>query len=282
MPELPEVETVRRQLAPICEGRRLRRVAVLDPRWCAPLAPAELVDAVQGRRIEGLSRRGKYLIWDLSGEVHLIQHLRMTGTILLDPSPEQRHVRVTIELSRRAGMPADLAFVDPRRFGTGQLALGDAALEAFFADRLGLEPIDPRFTTEYLAGVLRGRRTAIKPLLLDQRRLAGVGNIYADEALHGAGIHPLRPARQIRGAQVERLRASLATVLEAGIESRGASIDDFRGVDGVYGSFQDRFRVHLRAGEPCETCGREIVKITVAGRGTYVCERCQPRPRRRR
>jgi formamidopyrimidine-DNA glycosylase len=132
-----------------------------------------------------------------------------------------------------------------------------------------------------LIGAMRGRIAPIKAMLLDQRRLAGVGNIYADEALFRAGIHPLRPAGAITGAQTARLRDALVESLEAGIEARGASIDDFRHVDGVRGSFQDRFLVHLRAGEPCVVCGREIRKIVVAGRGTYVCERCQPRPRRR-
>ncbi len=115
--------------------------------------------------------------------------------------------------------------------------------------------------------------------MLDQRRMAGVGNIYADEALHRAGIHPLREAGRLTGAQCERLREALVWALQAGIEARGATIDDFRHVDGVWGSFQDRFAVHRREGEPCATCGRRIVKMVVGGRGTYVCERCQPRPR---
>ena len=281
MPELPEVETIRRQLAPVCQGRTFKSVDIADPRWCAPMPAEEMRAALEGRRVLALGRRGKYLVWMLSGEVYLVQHLRMTGTILCDPPADERYVRVLIELSRRAGSPSRLVFTDPRRFGTGQLLLGERALDEFFSGRLGLEPIDARFTATHLAGVLRGRRTAIKPLLLDQRRIAGVGNIYADEALYAAGIHPLRPAGAIRGAKVEALRASLVEVLEAGIDAQGATIDDFRGVDGVYGSFQERFRVHLRAGEPCESCGREIVKLTVAGRGTYVCERCQPRPRRR-
>jgi len=290
MPELPEVETIRRQLAPLVEGRRLRRVEVLDPRWSRPLAPQELADALAGRHVEQLQRRGKYLVWRLDGEAFLVQHLRMTGAILCDPRPEPAHVRIRIELDGvRGGGPATgargrpgrvrLAITDPRRFGTGELLLGERALEGFFAARLGPEPFDADFTGERLRALARGRTAPIKAFLLDQRRVAGVGNIYADEALFRAGVHPLRPAGRLAPAQCARLREAVVEVLHAGIDARGASIDDFRHVDGVRGSFQDRFQVHRREGEPCPRCGRTIVKLVVAGRGTYVCERCQPRPR---
>ena len=293
LPELPEVETIRRQLAPLVEGRRLARIEILDPRWSRPLAPEELTDALVGRRVERLERRGKYLIWRLSDEVFLVQHLRMTGAVLCEPRPEPDHVRVRIELGspRGAGLIARggtgdggprrrrLVIVDPRRFGTGELVLGEDALEEFFAARLGLEPLDERFTAAHLRALARGRTAPIKAFLLDQRRIAGVGNIYADEALFRAGIHPLRPAGRLTGAQCERLRDAVVEVLLDGIDARGATIDDFRHVDGVRGSFQDRFLVHRRADEPCPRCGRTIVKLVVAGRGTYVCERCQPRPR---
>jgi formamidopyrimidine-DNA glycosylase len=277
MPELPEVETIRRQLAPLVEGRTLERVRILDGRWCRPLAPSEVVDALQGRRVERLGRRGKYLVWSLSGDVHLAQHLRMTGTVLCDPDPEQGHVRVRVDLDGGSR----LAIVDPRRFGTGELLLGGGALDAFFDERLGLEPLDERFTVEHLRALARGRTAPIKAFLLDQRRMAGVGNIYADEALYHAEIHPLRPAGTLSVEQYERLRSAVIWALEAGIEARGATIDDFRHVNGVWGSFQDRFQVHRRAGEPCARCGTAIVKMVVAGRGTYVCETCQPPPRRR-
>ncbi|MFI5009800.1 MAG: bifunctional DNA-formamidopyrimidine glycosylase/DNA-(apurinic or apyrimidinic site) lyase [Solirubrobacterales bacterium] len=278
MPELPEVETIRRQLAPLVEGRVLHAIEILDPRWSRPLAPGELTDALLGRRIEKLGRRGKYLIWSLAGDVHLVQHLRMTGAVLCEPKPEPAHVRVRLQLrpERR------LVIVDPRRFGTGELLLGGQALEEFFALRLGLEPLDERFTVAHLGTVVRRRTAPIKALLLDQRRIAGVGNIYADEALHRAGIHPLRPAGRLSAEQRARLHGAVIDALRAGIDARGATIDDFRHVDGVRGSFQDQFLVHRRAGEPCGRCGTRIVKMVVAGRGTYVCERCQPRPRRAR
>jgi formamidopyrimidine-DNA glycosylase len=275
MPELPEVETIRRQLAPLVEGRTLERVSVLDWRWCRPLAPSELEDALSGREVQQLGRRGKYLVWSLSEDVHLAQHLRMTGTVLCDPDPEPTHVRVRVQLSGGSR----LAISDPRRFGTGELLLGGDALEEFFAARLGLEPLDEGFTAAHLRAQARGRSAPIKAFLLDQRRVAGVGNIYADEALYRAGIHPLRPAGRLSSEQYSLLRDATIWALRAGIEARGATIDDFRHVDGVWGSFQDRFQVHRREGESCARCGSTIVKMVVAGRGTYVCETCQPRPR---
>jgi formamidopyrimidine-DNA glycosylase len=278
MPELPEVETIRRQLAPLVEGRRLRRVEIHDPRWSHPLTPAALACALQGRRIERLGRRGKYLVWELQGELYLVQHLRMTGALLWEPRPEPAHVRVRMRLSPAASV----VITDPRRFGTGQLLAGSETLERFFAERLGLEPLDERFTAEHLRATARGRVAPIKAFLLDQRRVAGVGNIYADEALFRAGIHPLRAAGRLTSPQHEDLRRGLLAALHAGIDARGASIDDFRHIDGLRGAFQERFLVHRRAGEPCPRCGATIVKLNVAGRGTYVCERCQPRPRARR
>jgi formamidopyrimidine-DNA glycosylase len=278
MPELPEVETIRRQLVPLVEGRRLARVEILDERWSRPLAPVELSVAIEGRRIESLTRRGKYLVWSFQDDVYLAQHLRMTGSLLWEPRAELAHVRVRLLLDP-TGL---LVIADPRRFGTGELLLGGDALEAFFAERLGVEPLDERFTASHLRALARGRRIPIKALLLDQRRVAGVGNIYADEALFRAGIHPLRPAGRLSSEQHSRLREAVVQALCAGIDARGASIDDFRHVDGVRGAFQDEFLVHRRAGERCVRCGNEIVKLVVAGRGTYVCERCQPRPRRRR
>ena len=171
---------------------------------------------------------------------------------------------------------------DPRRFGTGELLAGEQELERFFASRLGLEPFDPAFTAAHLRALARRRRAPIKALLLDQRRVAGVGNIYADEALFLLGIHPLRAAGTLSTEQMERLREGVIASLSAGIDARGASIDDFRHVDGVRGSFQDQFLVHLRAGEPCVRCGTTIVKIVAAGRGPTVCESCQRPPWTRR
>lgn len=271
MPELPEVETIRRHLAPHVEGRRLERLEVLDARWCRPLAGPEVAAAVEGRVLDRLGRRGKYLVMELSGDVHLMLHLRMTGNLLVQP---QAHTRVRFGFSGR-----ELFYDDPRRFGTGELALGAQARDAFFAARLGLEPFDPGFTPAHLQALARGSRAPVKAFLLDQRRIAGVGNIYADEALFRAGVHPLRPAGQLRRAQWEAIHRGVVDALQAGIDAKGATIDDFRHPDGVYGTFQHQFLVHLREGEACDTCGRAIRKLRAAGRGTYVCEGCQPVPR---
>jgi formamidopyrimidine-DNA glycosylase len=274
MPELPEVETIRRHLAPHVEGRRLDAVEIRDPRWSRPLAPAELEAALQGRGVERLSRRGKYLIWELEDDVYLLMHLRMTGTLLLDPAEPSRHARVLMTVGEHL-----LVFDDPRRFGTGELALGPQALDAFFDARLGVEPLAREFTAAHLYSLARASRAPIKAFLLDQKKIAGVGNIYADEALFRARIHPLRPANRITRAQAEALRDAVVESLMAGLAAKGATIDDFRDPYGVSGTFQDQFLVHLREHEPCPNCGTPVRKLRAAGRGTYVCETCQPRPR---
>ncbi len=287
MPELPEVETIRRQLAPALEGRRLEHVQVLDPRWCEPAPPAAVADALDGRRIERMGRRGKYLIVSVEDDIHLVMHLRMTGNLLLVPVAEDAedrpHLRVRFELGRVRGQPAErLLFVDVRRFGTGDVLLGSDALAEYFASRLGVEPLSPDFTAEAVRALARGRKQPVKAFLLNQERIAGVGNIYADEALYRARIHPLRPVGTLKRSQIEALREGVVESLELGIDSKGASIDDYRHVDGAQGSFQDRFLVHLREGEPCLRCGTPIQKLRAAGRGTYVCPSCQRRPRIRR
>jgi formamidopyrimidine-DNA glycosylase len=277
MPELPEVETIRRRLAPLVEGRTLRSLEILDARWCAPRAPHELSDALQGRTLVRLARRGKYLIWEADDEVFLLLHLRMTGTLLYDAPPGTPYVRVRVGL---AGGRV-VSFCDPRRFGTGELVLGEPALDAFLAARLGVEPLGPGFTTEELFLQTRRRRAPIKAVLLDQRRVAGIGNIYANEALFRARIHPLREAGRLRRAEVAALRDAVIASLQAGIDAGGATIDDFRHPDGVKGAFQHEFLVHGRDGEACPVCGGEIVKFVAAGRGTYACESCQRRVRPR-
>jgi formamidopyrimidine-DNA glycosylase len=275
MPELPEVETIRRQLAPVVEGRRLQEMEILDPRWSAPALHVEVADAVRGRRIERLDRRGKYLVWELSGDVHLVMHLRMTGNLLY--TEDARFARVKLRLDDGN----TVVFADQRRFGTGVVLLGSDARHDYFAARLGVEPLSADFTTEHLRELARGRRAPVKAFLLTQERIAGVGNIYADEALFLARIHPLRQVGTLRGPQLEALRQAVVKVLHDGIDARGATIDDFRHADGAEGSFQDRFLVHLRAGERCGRCGATIVKIRAAGRGTYLCPRCQRAPRAR-
>src|SRR4051812_37516127 len=188
MPELPEVETIRRHLAPHVAGRTIERIEVLDARWCEPAPPDELAAAVDGRRIERLSRRGKYLDWELEDEVHLVMHLRMTRNILLaeplDPQPPYVPVREALDSGRRAPL------TDPRRLGTRLVLLGDAARDEYCSERLGVEPLSPDFTADALKAMATGRKQPVKAFLLAQERIAGVGNIYADEALFRARIHP--------------------------------------------------------------------------------------------
>jgi formamidopyrimidine-DNA glycosylase len=276
MPELPEVETIRRQLAPYVEGRTIESVEILDARWTRPDSPVEVERDLRGAGVLGLSRSGKYLIMALSDDRHLLMHLRMTGALLIDPPEEPVHTRVRFRLNggRR------LLYVDPRRFGTGHLLRGAAHRDAYLGQRIGIEPFTAEFTTDHLFRITRGRRAPIKSFVLDQRRIAGVGNIYADEALFRAGIHPLRAAGRLTRAQVDRLRGAIEQALQAGIDAKGASIDDFRHVDGARGAFQDQFLIHRRADKPCPRCGALVRKLVVGGRGTYVCERCQRRPRR--
>ncbi|MGI8715507.1 MAG: bifunctional DNA-formamidopyrimidine glycosylase/DNA-(apurinic or apyrimidinic site) lyase [Solirubrobacteraceae bacterium] len=275
---MPEVETIRRQLAPHLEGRTLVEVQLLDPRWTRPADPALVAGVLRGRRVQRLRRYGKYMVWELSGDAFLLVHLRMTGALLFDPDVDPLHTRArfTLDGGHR------LIYVDPRRFGTGHLLHGAPALDAYLNERLGVEPMTSEFTAEHLRKIARGRRAPVKAFVLDQRRIAGVGNIYADEALFRAGIHPLRPAGSLRRPQLEALREAIEHALADGIAAKGATIDDFRHVDGARGSFQDRFLVHLREGQPCTRCGTTIRKLVIGGRGTYVCEHCQPRPRSRR
>jgi formamidopyrimidine-DNA glycosylase len=276
MPELPEVETVCRKLDPELAGRRIERLEVLDARWCRPAPPAELEGAVSGRTIEGLGRRGKYLLLALDGAQTLVMHLRMTGNLVIpNGSTEGRHLRARFRLDDGR----ELWFTDPRRFGEAFL-IDDADLGARFA-RLGVEPLSPEFTPAALGEIAAGRTAPLKSFLLDQSGIAGVGNIYADEALFRARLHPLSPAGSMRPEHLEALREAVVAALEAGIDGGGASIDDYRDGRGERGTMQDEFLVHTREGKPCPSCGAPIARIVVAGRSTYYCPSCQVRLRRR-
>jgi formamidopyrimidine-DNA glycosylase len=293
MPELPEVETVARQLEPELEGRRIESLEVLDARWSRPVAPEALARAVDGSTIEGLGRRGKYLLLALDGARTLVMHLRMTGNLVLvegedvlDPSEGRRLYegeRSTSARHLRARFVLDdgreLWFTDPRRFGEAFL-IDDADLPARFA-KLGVEPLSEDFTPEALGEMAAGRTAPLKSFLLDQADIAGVGNIYADEALYRARLHPLSPAGSMKPEHLSALRDAVVDALEAGIDAGGSSIDDYRDGRGEKGSMQERFLVHTREGEPCPSCGGEIVRIVVGGRSTYFCPSCQVRLRRK-
>jgi formamidopyrimidine-DNA glycosylase len=278
MPELPEVETIRRQLEPEVTARRIMAAAVLDERWTRPESPREVERVLAGRTIEAVERRGKYLLLRLEGDRTLAMHLRMTGNLLLvdgdDDDPPYLRAQLELDDGRR------LLFTDTRRFGHA-VVLGDDELDEYFAARLGVEPLSDSLTAEELCRRAAGRRAPLKSFLLNQLGVAGIGNIYADEALHRAELHPLSPAGSMKPEDCERLRVGIVEALEAGLRSGGASIDDYRDSRGEQGAMQDEFLVHTREGKPCPRCGAQIQRIVVAGRSTYFCPSCQRRLRRR-
>jgi formamidopyrimidine-DNA glycosylase len=273
VPELPEVETVRRRLEPVLVGRRFERVEIDDPRLTRPEDPAEMAAELTGERVAALERRGKYLIVRFeSGRVLLI-HLRMTGNLLHTPpgpSADVPHRRAVVNLDDGS----DIVYRDVRRFGTW-LLIEPQGLDPYLAERLGGEPLGRAFTTRSLAARLANRKAPVKAALLDQRTLAGLGNIYVDEALWRARIHPLRPARELEPDEVRALREGIKRALDAGIARQGATLRDYRQPDGSSGSMQHEFKVYGRGGEPCDRCGTPIEKTRVAGRGTWYCPSCQ-------
>ena len=273
MPELPEVETVRAQLEPRLVGRRFERVRIADTRLVQPDDPAAVADRLQGERVSRVERRGKYLVFRFeSGRVLLI-HLRMTGSLrhalpgTLAGDPYRRAVV-------RLDDGSDVAYRDVRRFGTW-LVLEPQEAAAYLDARLGDEPLDRAFTAKALAARFHNRRAPVKAALLDQRAVAGLGNIYADEALWRAQIHPLRPARELGDDELRRLHRAVRAALAAGIARQGATLRDYAQPNGDAGRMQHEFKVYGRAGEPCDRCGTPIAKTRVGGRGTWYCPSCQ-------
>jgi len=302
MPELPEVETIARQLRELVIGRRIASFESFWHRVTEPVPAAHFAARLSGREITGVGRRGKFVVLELDGGEALIVSLRMTGKLLFrEPgAPDDSFVRATIGFAdgtvvrfsdtRKFGRMAivdraDLA-EDNHRGAQGQGPLGakrppeDASHARLPLHRvLGIEPLTPRFTTRWLGEFLQLRgRSAIKPLLLDQRGIAGVGNIYDIEALWRARIHPLRTAGSLRPDEVARLREALRFVLRKGIRLGGASRRDYVDARGGQGRMQREFQVYDRAGEPCPRCGRAVVRTVVGGRGTFHCPRCQRAP----
>ncbi|HEY7421328.1 MAG TPA: bifunctional DNA-formamidopyrimidine glycosylase/DNA-(apurinic or apyrimidinic site) lyase [Gaiellaceae bacterium] len=274
MPELPEVETVRVQLAPALVGRRFERVCIDDPRLVRPYEPAEVAAELEGELVAAVERRGKYLIVRFeSGRVLLI-HLRMTGSLLHASSgslPDDSHRRAVVNLDDGS----DVAYRDVRRFGTW-LLLEPGEAEPYLAARVGDEPLDALFTAARLGERLGGRRTTLKAALLDQRTLAGMGNIYVDEALWRARLNPLRPAAGLDRNELRRLHRGIRAALEHGLARQGSTLRDYRLPDGSGGSMQHEFRVYGRRDEPCDRCGTPIARTQVAGRTTWFCPTCQP------
>ena len=276
MPELPEVETVRRRLEPVLVGRRFTRVEIRDPRLVRPLEPVEVAAELGGERVAALDRRGKYLIVRFESGRSLLIHLRMTGSLRHGHASlaDDPHARAVVTLDDGS----DVVYRDVRRFGTW-LLLESPELDPYLAARLGAEPLERAFTPQRLAAALSGRRAPLKGALLDQRTLAGMGNIYVDEALWRARLHPLVPAGEV--VDEEHLRALTRAIkdsLRAGIARQGATLRDYAQPDGSRGRMQNELKVYGRDDEPCDRCGTPIEKIRVAGRGTWFCPLCQPRP----
>jgi formamidopyrimidine-DNA glycosylase len=264
MPELPEVETIARKIKPALVGKRILSADLLWGRTLATPSVKQFKERVAGQRIMDITRRAKYLDIVLK-DYHLLVHLRMSGDIIIRKAenPREKHDRLLLYLSNQT----HLAFNDTRKFGRVWL-ISDP--EDVFAN-LGPEPLGNLFTAQWLYENLKLRKRQLKPLLLDQTFIAGLGNIYTDECLHIAKLHPLRLSNTVSQEQARVLREAIRSVLREGIRRNGASIDwVYRG-----GEYQNHFRVYDREGEPCPICGAEIQKLTVGQRGTHICPRCQ-------
>lgn len=284
MPELPEVETVRRGLAPALVGRRIARARAKRADLRFPFPP-RFATRLKGRRVEALERRAKYLLAHLDDGFVWVTHLGMTGRWSVigaarqpgdfyyaePPNPKHTHVIVEMEQGAR------LEFNDPRRFGYMDLIAADALDAHPFFKGMGPEPLSNAFHLPYLQRAFAKKKTSVKAALLDQRLIAGLGNIYVVEALHRAGIAPTRQAGRISAVRLERLFHAIRVVLEEAIEAGGSTLSDYAAVDGARGGFQHRFRVYDREGERCgvEDCGGTIVRATHGGRSSFWCMRCQ-------
>ncbi len=287
MPELPEVETVRRGLAPVMAGAVMRNVELRRANLRFPL-PAGFKERLSGARVNTLDRRGKYLVAPLSTGEALIMHLGMTGRFTVAgenagrpgrlthaQKADSRHDHVVFRLRTAEGQTATITYNDPRRFGFMDLAPhGDIDKSRHFKG-MGPEPLSDAFSVEELTSALKGRSAPIKAGLLDQGVVAGIGNIYACEALFRAGISPRRRGASVAGRRAERLHVAIIAVLGEAIEAGGSTLRDFAGADGALGYFQHSFDVYGREGEPCPVCATPIRRFTQSGRSTFYCGVCQ-------
>ena len=269
MPELPEVQTILDALLPLVRGREITDVSILWDR-VIDRPPADVfVDWLRNRHVVTASRRGKYMLFHLDDDRTLVMHLRMTGEMRVVPSSEavHKHDRLLFHLDNGT----DWRFKDMRKFGRAYLV--DDPLEMIA--KLGPEPLSSTFSAVYLTSALKGRKAPIKSLLLDQRIVAGIGNIYADEALFRAHIHPLRPGGSLNTAESEALVAAIKTVISQALAEMGTTLRDYRRPDGSVGEFQNSLLVFRRTGEPCPSCGTPIDRIVVGGRSTHFCPKEQ-------
>ncbi|WP_274649734.1 DNA-formamidopyrimidine glycosylase [Paenibacillus humicola] len=279
MPELPEVETVRRTLNQLVAGKRIERVTVSLPRILQrPAEPEQFAAALAGRTIETVERRGKFLRLMLDGLV-LVSHLRMEGRygVYAKDEPVEPHTHVIFHFDDGT----ELRYKDVRQFGTMHLFAPGEDLQQKPLNKLGIEPLEDGFTLQTLKRALARRTTKIKPLLLNQAYIVGLGNIYVDEALFTAGIHPERTADTLKPAEWARLYDAIRSTLARAVDAGGSSIKSYVNGQGEMGMFQHELLVYGRGGEPCRRCGAAIEKLVVGGRGTHICVKCQ-RPSRRR
>ncbi|MBI4304386.1 MAG: bifunctional DNA-formamidopyrimidine glycosylase/DNA-(apurinic or apyrimidinic site) lyase [Chloroflexi bacterium] len=270
MPELPEVETIKNELVPYITDRRITGVTLFWERLVRQLSAEEFRSRLIGRRITGIARRGKYLVISLDSDEALVIHLRMTGSLIVgkDSSEPPQYTRAIIHLDNNTR----IFFRDLRKFGLMRLVQDKDSV----IGELGPEPLEPDFTPEVLAKILTKRSAPIKALLIDQNVIAGIGNMYADEALFAARIHPLRPGGSLSKEEIERLHQAIRDVLSAAISRKGASVDSYIRPDGSRGSAHLEFNVAHRRGELCPRCGTPIQRIPVRNRGSYFCPKCQP------
>jgi len=267
MPELPEVETIKKELAPWTVGQTFTKVAISDTKLLSGGSAGKVRRGLIGHKVESLERRGKYLIFRLSNGGSLIIHLRMTGSLLLNPERVDRYARAAFCLSNGHRF----VFSDRRRLGKMWLVENAESV----VSKLGPEPLDETFTADVLRQRLSRHHVPIKAALLDQHIVAGIGNMYADEALFAARIHPLRRADELSVKEVRTLHNSIRRILRAAIGSKGASVDSYVRPLGELGTAHFDFKVAHRGGEPCPVCGGNVERLVVQNRGTYFCPRCQ-------
>ena len=265
MPELPEVETIKNELAPHVIGHSITGVNILDEKIVRQPPVKKFCSRLIGQKITGIERRGKYLIFGLSGGEALIIHLKMSGSLLL--KPPDRFTRAVLHLDGGR----ELYFRDPRKFGAMWLVKDKSTIIA----KLGPEALAAEFTPEVLAQRLSQRTAPIKALLCDQSLVAGIGNMYADEALFRAGIHPLRPGKSLSQEEIERLHDAIQQILRSAIKKKGASVETYFRPDGQIGRAHFEFKVAHGCSKNCPNCGTPIARIPVRNRGSYFCPRCQ-------
>jgi formamidopyrimidine-DNA glycosylase len=267
LPELPEVETIRNELAPYITGRRFTSITICDAKPIRETSVEEFCRRLAGQKINSLRRRGKYLFFHLSSGEILIIHLRMTGALLLNPEQPDRYTRVIFGLDNGS----QLVFTDRRRLGVLRVMKSEYTITR----KLGAEPLSLKFTAEVLGSLLRKHQAPIKAVLLDQAIVAGIGNMYADEALHVANIHPMRKANSLSLKEIQKLHRAIRDILSQAISNKGASIDTYKRPDGKQGTAQFSFHVAHRGSQPCDVCGTPIQRLAIRNRGSYFCPKCQ-------